>query len=69
MKMNQSLAQWITETGDVLLKQQNDSSQAWKELSDETVISKGGAIFKQTENGTWLASGKNRSDTYEIRSS
>ena len=69
-KMNESLAQWITETRDVLLKQQNDSSQAWKELSDETVISKGGATFKQTENGTWLASGKNpSSDTYEIRSS
>lgn len=69
-KMKESLAEWITETRDVLLKQQNDPSQAWKELSDETVISKGGATFKRTENGTWLASGKNpRSDTYEIRSS
>jgi molybdopterin-guanine dinucleotide biosynthesis protein len=69
-KMNESLAEWITETRDVLLKQQNDSSRVWKELSDETVISKGGATFKQTENGTWLASGKNPpSDTYEIRSS
>ena len=29
-KMNESLAQWITETRDVLLKQQNDSSQAGK---------------------------------------
>ena len=57
-KMNESLAQWIKETRDVLLKQQNDPSQAWKELSDETVISKGGATFKQTENGTWLATGK-----------
>ena len=69
-KMKESLAEWITETRDVLLKQQNDPSQAWNELSDETVISKGGATFKRTENGTWLASGKNPpSDTYEIRSS
>ena len=69
-KMSSSLAQWIAETRDELLNQQNDPSQAWKELSDETVISKGGAIFKQTENGTWLASGKNPpSDTYEIRTS
>ena len=69
-KMNESLAQWISKSRDELLKQQNSSSQNWKELSDDIVISKGGATFKKTENGRWLASGKNPSgDTYEIRSS
>ena len=56
-KMNESLAQWIKETRDVLLKNKNDPSQAWKELSDETVIICEGR-HSQTENGTWLASGK-----------
>ena len=41
--MNESLAQWIIEARDMLLKQQN-ILPAWKELSNETVISKGGDI-------------------------
>ena len=68
--MNESFAEWITESRDVLLKQRNDSSQAWKQLSDETVISKGGRYSSRQKTGHDLASGKNPpSDTYEIRSS
>ncbi|MGB0582433.1 MAG: PSD1 and planctomycete cytochrome C domain-containing protein [Limisphaerales bacterium] len=42
----------------------------WRELSNDEVVSEGGATFKELEDGSWLASGKNPSkDVYEITGS
>ena len=67
-KMEDALTSWFKQTREELAKNKAPTS-LWKKLTNEQVLSKGGAQFKKQKDGSWLANGKNPpSDTYEVRS-
>ncbi len=67
-QMPDALDQWMEQTRQYL-KDGEKPKELWTRLTNEKVVSSGGATFKMLGDGSWLVAGKNPvNDTYEIRS-